>query len=114
MPLATGRPNTSFNTVFAFDSLTLASGFPAYKSGSKKLLLSRLINFVYSWNETPLKRKGLDFQGSLRELGSQILLGFNAAGNLTLKKIFSKKILKNRSQEVQRGRNPAVSWKDEE
>lgn len=68
-------------------------GFPACRSGSKGLLQSRIINFVYSWNKTPLKRKGLDFQRSLRELDSQILLDFNAAGNLTLSK-------KNQSREV--------------
>jgi len=85
MPLVTGRPNTVFNTIFASDSLTLMTGFPAYRSGSKELLLSRIMTL-----STPeirhLKRKGMDFQRSLRELDSQILLNFNAAGNLTLSK----------------------------
>lgn len=90
-----------FITVFASYSLTPTICFSAYRSGSKELLLSRIINFVYSRNKTPLKRKGLDFQKSLRELDSQILSDFKAAGNLeSLKKKKKNEVKKSKQAEI--------------
>lgn len=101
MPLVIGRPNTVFNTIFASDSVTLTIGFPAYRSGSKKLLLSRIINFVYSWNKTPQKKKfGLSKElKSLIRLPNAITFQCSWEPNSSKKK--KKKIEAKRSRQAE-------------